>query len=438
MKLFISYARVDTAQVVQIVEILRSGGHDPWFDHRLLPGQDWKQELHNAVAASDAIVYMLTPESVASEWCQWEFADAVKLKKPVVPVLLREETQVPPVLSRFQFANFSSGVTPHSVAKLMGGLTQLLIEQPIADIPDAPENPIGIPAQVVIEDNLSTDDPAQTLEVVAALSPPDVSEFLPPPFAWCEIPAGKVTLVAGGYVKKPTVFDVDRFWIAKYPITNAQYQVFVDAKDGYANGTWWDYSTHAHQWWQRHPRPEITGYSGNDLPRTKVTWYESVAFGRWLTARAVSLHSYDAMPDTSEKWGIRLATEQEWQRAAQGDDGLDYPWGDGFDPRRANTEEGGVGRPTAVTRFERGASPFGVMNMSGNVWEWCLTDWESGNGSMNSDHYRVLRGGSWGSDQSNARAALRYVSYPFSWYGDSYFGFRVAAVHWHGEDRNYV
>lgn len=128
--------------------------------------------------------------------------------------------------------------------------------------------------------------------------------------------------------------------------------------------------------------------AGDDFPRTDVSWYEAVAFCRWLTEKALILHP----SGTSDHWEIRLPSEQEWQRAAQGNDGREYPWGNRFDKARANTFESGIGAATPVTRFTGGASPFGVMDMCGNVWEWCLTDLNTGSRDTSVNGPRMLRG----------------------------------------------
>ena len=132
--------------------------------------------------------------------------------------------------------------------------------------------------------------------------------------------------------------------------------------------TWWDYSADAKQWRVNNPQPKKTRFSGENLPRTNVKWYEAIAFCRWLTAQI------GARGDMS----ITLPTEQQWQRAAQGDDGREYPWGREFDMNKCNTQESGIGQTTPVTQYPQGASPYGVLDMSGNVWEWCLTDYRSG------------------------------------------------------------
>ena len=146
MRLFISYAHVDKAIVKDwVVSKLVAGGHDVWFDDRLVAGQDWKQQLSDEIERSDALVYCMTPESVASDWCQWELARAVDLGKPVIPVLMQARTQLPDQLKKLQYVNFSDGPTGDAVARLMGGLQNLSPAQ----IPPAPADPRGKPAQAV-------------------------------------------------------------------------------------------------------------------------------------------------------------------------------------------------------------------------------------------------------------------------------------------------
>jgi formylglycine-generating enzyme required for sulfatase activity len=422
MRLFISYAHADAGQVKQIADILRVGGHDPWFDHKLLPGQDWQAELLAAITACDEFVYVLTPESVASEWCQWEFAEAVKQGKPIVPVLLRK-CAPPKTISRYQYADFTDGITPETTARLIAGVYTAL-KIPAADIPPAPLNPQGTPAQAfqpLPSETRAGFKPAPT----TPLQLPDLSAILPPPFEWCPIPAGQVTLEAGGYVPESgQTFDVPGFAMAKYPITNAQFDVFAKAKDGYADPQWWDFSDDAKAWRKQNATPLDPAFGGvGDHPRANVTWYEAVAFCRWLTWKALT-------PNPSPEWRgekiqITLPTERQWQRAAQGDDGRKYPWGNTFNVNCCNTSEGGIRQTTPVTAYPNGASPFGVMDMAGNVWEWCLTDYNTGADDVNkSAGRRVLRGGSFNSFQDFAAASSRDF-YDFPNHRNDYIGLRV-------------
>ncbi len=103
----------------------------------------WKQLL-----TAMRFVYALTPDSVVSEWCQWEFARAVELGKPVLPVLLRKTQAIPKEISRFQYADASSGFTVMVVAQIMGGLAHIATFR-VQSIPSAPANPGGAPAQAM-------------------------------------------------------------------------------------------------------------------------------------------------------------------------------------------------------------------------------------------------------------------------------------------------
>ncbi|MBN1201125.1 MAG: Hsp70 family protein [Anaerolineae bacterium] len=178
MRLFISYARVDKLQVEELVKILQDAGHIPWFDANLLPGQDWKAILLKEVKACDAFVYTLTPDSVASEWCQWEFSEAVKARKPIIPVLIREKTTIPAAISRYQYADFSEGPTPRVIARLLGGLHQIAITVPAADAPDAPRAPEGIPARVPWTEQAKRYRPQTTSQRYMTRITPDESRQL--------------------------------------------------------------------------------------------------------------------------------------------------------------------------------------------------------------------------------------------------------------------
>ncbi|NOQ63764.1 MAG: SUMF1/EgtB/PvdO family nonheme iron enzyme [Methyloprofundus sp.] len=208
--------------------------------------------------------------------------------------------------------------------------------------------------------------------------------ILLPDIDWVEIPAAKFIY---GEKESQQTLHLEKFYISRYPITNSQYQSFMDA-GGYQDKRYWQGLIK--------PEPKEPRWSHSNRPRETVNWYEAVAFSRWLT----------------EQLGlaIRLPTEQQWEKAARGTAGLEYPWGELYQSGYANTnEEQGLQATTAVGVFQQGASPYGVLDMAGNVWEWCLNKYESPEmiDSDNSGDSRVLRGGSWLLNSMSSRCALR-------------------------------
>lgn len=374
MRLFISYSHEDKPWVETLWRAIREDTvHDAWIDRKILVGQDWWSTILDEIEASDAFVYVLTPDSADSVYCRAESSYALALNKPVIPLMLKP-CAGPTVLSHLQYKSIRDGASMESVLLTV---TNSLFEinehraryAPPRSRPVRPPAPQRAAAKVAVPPAAAPQSAAPKVAV---------ADLLPPPFEWIEIPAGRVTLapIYG-------TFDLAVFALAKYPITNAQFQVFVDAKDGYCNATWWRYSSEAFEWRNNTPQPMKTAFAGDDLPRTNVNWYTAVAFCYWLSAR------------TGEP--VMLPTEAQWQRAAQGDDGRTYPWGNTEpDETRCNFAKH-VGQATPVTRYPKGASPYGVMDMSGNVWEWGLnlTDDPAGT-AVTGGSLRVLRGGSFG------------------------------------------
>lgn len=148
MRLFLTYSRENQDVARRLDELLEAGGHASWFDQQLLPGQDWKRELEQEIAACDVYIYLLSDASLASEWCEWEFATAVRHGKTVIPALLQADLALPDVLSRLQYADLTDGITPASIARLMGAL-MLVQRVPPADSPTPPANPRGAPARAL-------------------------------------------------------------------------------------------------------------------------------------------------------------------------------------------------------------------------------------------------------------------------------------------------
>jgi len=175
------------------------------------------------------------------------------------------------------------------------------------------------------------------------------------------------------------------YYLAKTPVTNAQYAAFVDGA-GHSPPRYW-----------RGARPP----RGKDQhPVVSVSWYDAMAYCRWLVQ--VTGKPY------------RLPTEAEWEKAARGTEGPKYPWGDAWDAGRCNTKESGREDTTPVGLYPEGASPYGLLDMAGNVWEWTSSlHWaypyqpDDGREDHSTPESRVLRGGSWLDLYDSARAAYR-------------------------------
>lgn len=235
-----------------------------------------------------------------------------------------------------------------------------------------------------------------------------IPDNLPAPFAWCEIPAGEATLEFPGDRGKQT-FDVPRFFMSKYPITNAQWDMFSQADDGYTNPRWWEFSEPAKQWHERNPQPKSHAMAWGEHPKIQVTWFEALAFCGWL----------------SDKTGlsIRLPNEQQWQWAAQGADRWVFPWGDTFDAKMTNTDASDIGKTNSVTQYAQYPSPFGVLDMGGNVYEWCVPEVIDIVTKLN----RVpVRGASYQSIEHFARCTSRQTYRAGQTYDD--LGFRIVCV----------
>lgn len=162
-------------------------------------------------------------------------------------------------------------------------------------------------------------------------------------------------------------------------------------------------------------------------PRERVNWYQAMAFCRWFSQQ---LGGASDLKKVAE-WAVRLPTEYEWEKAVHDADGRIYPYQGDFDPAKANTSETNIGQTSAVGIIPNGASPYDVQDLSGNVWEWCLSDYQKtkldpNKENLSSNAYRVLRGGAWFVNQGDARAVFRHDSYPIIRLDG--FGFRVVGV----------
>jgi len=248
--------------------------------------------------------------------------------------------------------------------------------------------------------------------------------------------------------------NLPAFYIARYPTTVAQFQAFVDAK-GYAVERYWAEARAAGFWREGQTkrrslrlegekveqveewsdRPERYGgvFDLPNHPQVGLSWYEALAYGRWLTD---ALRQDERTPEPlrtllrERDWAVMLPSEAQWEKAARSTDGRLFPWGDDPDPNRANYADTQIGATSAVGCFPGGASPCGALDMAGNVWQWTRSlyqgypyDPTDGRESLDGSGPRVVRGGSFGNRGSGVRCAYRFRYDPDYWYWS--FGFRV-------------
>ncbi len=218
-----------------------------------------------------------------------------------------------------------------------------------------------------------------------------------------DVPEGMVLIPKG-----PFWYGEDRvrreipndYYMDVYLVTNDQYNEFMLA-NGYGSKKYW--SDEGWTWKKKKQvnRPDIwtdSEWNIADHPVVGVSWYEAEAYAKWADKR--------------------LPSEEEWEKAARGTEGREYPWGDEFDKEKCNSEASGYRKTTSVTKYVNGLSPYGCYDMAGNVWEWCAS-WDD-----QSRLRPVVRGGSWADIPEFLRASVRGRD-PIANRGN-YLGFRLA------------
>lgn len=218
--------------------------------------------------------------------------------------------------------------------------------------------------------------------------------------------------------------ELDAFYLGKHEVTNAQWRKFRD-DPGYNDPKYWPGGRPVPKdqvpyWTMANNHGGGTPDSDN-YPVIGVNWDSAVAFCNWLSAKTGKTY--------------RLPTEAEWEKAARGTDQRRYPWGNTIDATQANfvgTQPYDTVRPVGF--FEKNVSPYGAMDMAGNLMEWC-SDWYQRDYYASSPKknpkgpekgvYRVLRGGHFFVEAFDSRTYARSAAWP-SFLGHRMVGFRLA------------
>jgi formylglycine-generating enzyme required for sulfatase activity len=384
LRVFLCHASSDKPAVRELYRRLHDDGIDAWLDEEdLLPGQDWQRAIPKAVRDSDVVLVCLSRNSInKAGYVQKEikFALDVADEQPedtifLIPLKL-EECNVPERLSRWQWVNLPN---PNGYERLMRALHVRATDLGLSISP--------------------TQAAPSSVRTIAGI------EF-------ARIPAGKFLM--GSKDDNKLAFDDEKpqhtveipydYWMARYPVTNDQFAKFVEASA---------YRFSVEKDWKKKA----------DHPVANVLWHDAVEYCKWLDTLA-----RDSLP--SQGLVVRLPTAAEWEKAARGKYGNEWPWGNEFDPSKCNSKEGTKGGTTPVGAYSpQGDSPYGVADMAGNVWEWTVNLWgpdsskpqygypyqsKDGREKLDApdDVYRIVRGGSFRGSARLVRTASRDRSVP--------------------------
>lgn len=390
MRIFLSYASQDHETGKSIYLALRDQGHKVFFDRADLPaGEEFHNRIRDAIEKSYLFVILISPQAIDDgSYTLTELAIAEKARIKLLPVILHKPDieQLPASIRTVTFLE-TAGNLPGAVAAEVHRIASDLRRQRLKYCLAA-SAVIAVISGVAIYVMTTR----SKMERMGKDGAPAVS-----------IPAG--TFFMGDDEESPRreVF-VDAFYMDKYEVTVARYAKFLKATGNVKPPEQWD---------------TVDVENGADLPVVGVDWQDASNYCHWA--------------------GRRLPTEAEWEKAARGSDGRKYPWGnDAPKPDRAR-----FGRPyqnpvyrdgvARVGTYSQGASPFGIDDLSGNVWEW-VADWFSENFSgedlrnprgPSSGTGKVLRGGGWYDQPDRLTTTKRMYASPTHRADD--IGFRCAS-----------
>jgi len=431
LRVFLCHASQDKPAVRELYKKLASEKWiEPWLDEEnLLPGQDFDLEIYKAARDADAIIICLSKISVAKDgYVNKEIRRALDAadEKPegaiyIIPLRLDDCNPSFERLKKIQWLDYFTSTAHEKLTRSLRLRADTLKIETL-------ENKVEPIARE--DDGL------------------DLYRFI-------EIPVQKDSKVSYP------------FWIGKYPVTNVQYERFVNSPD-FANPVYWlefpkfdkdckpigDWGREGWNWLQKKlkkskkllPRlwdDKDFGRSKPNNPVVEISWYEASAYCEWLFQKWLVLQENKANPNLKPQ-AIRLPLDTEWSVAAGGEtpEGR-HPWDEAGKAttslkeilRRANIRESGIEHTTPVNVYPLGKSSSGVMDMGGNVWEWQVNyhDEKQSSLGLRGDSwggFRILAitprdDGSWLRSLGFARVAFRDSGHPDN--GNCDIGFRVAA-----------
>jgi formylglycine-generating enzyme required for sulfatase activity len=393
-QVFISHATQDADFAHRLADGLKQLGVQVWIaPDSIRPGEGWVKAIERGLRESSHVVIVLTPAALESQWVEKETDVAIALERKgriqILPLDV-EACDVPLLLSSYQMMSFRRGYDT-GFGRLSGVLgLSLTSPEPVRP----PEMSQRAAAPQVMRPAIT--EPRQPFEPELVLIP--AGEFL------MGSDPEKDKYAEDDEQPQHRVYLLD-YYIAKTPVTNTQYLAFVQAAS-------YDVPEH----WKRGKPP----VGQENHPIISVSWRDAIAYCRWLFEVTGKLY--------------RLPSEAEWEKGARGGFFLDgdtaantpnpspgriYPWGDTWDAKWCNTKEGGKGGTTPVGAYPQGASPYGLLDMAGNVREWTLSLYrpypyqsDDGREDSHAEGTFVLRGGAWFYYRRFARVCDRNVTPP--------------------------
>jgi len=477
-QVFISYSRKDLAFVEHLAEDLQAAGLEVWYDlSGLEGGTRWGKEIQSAIQNSQIFVVVLSPNSIDSEWVEKEFMYANSLKRKIIP-LLYKPCETPMWFINLHFIDVQGdnydrhfwiilkamGVKPEDKVKEVPPVAEVASPQAATEIHVPPAQPVvpAVPKAISLRGRIkispvwivglvgvvaligfgiwdmpalaarrastpgSTDTttplPTTTPTLILTLAPsltPTItlaptatlgidSTWMRPAdgMAMVYVPEGNFSMGSdNGNADEQPVHPVylDAFRIDKTEVTNVMYGQCVKTGDCQMPSSL--KSTLRSSYFYN---PQYANY-----PVIYVNWYDAHDYCLWA--------------------GARLPSEAEWEKAARGTDGRVYPWGNDSPNKSLLNYNHYVGDTTAVGSYPSGVSPYGALDMAGNVWEWVNDSFDANYYSQSptsnppgpaSSSLRVLRGGTWDMSGNGIRSAYR--GWNGAWNAFYYFGFRCA------------
>ncbi len=377
-RIFISYSRVDEPFARKIARSLSDMGAQVWLDVEDIPaGMKWSTAIQQGLNVCQIMLLIVSPESMASNNVEDEWQYFLDNKKPIIPILFRPAEKHFQI-NRLQHVDFHNGSYQTAFERLMRELSAKGL--PLANSMDLPQPRPQQPVATSPRIEFTTAPPPKPAEPAAGTRMTDDKGV-----EMVYVPAGKFMMGSDENDDEKPIHEVQittPFWLDLTPVTNESYARFIN-DGGYKNSTWW---TKAGWVWvqvQKVTEPEnYEGFNDPLQPRVGISWYESLAYGAWR--------------------GGRLSTEAEWEWAARGSQNRLYPWGDTFDAKHIIFNENSS-RKTAVVGSgirQSGASWVGALDMSGNVWEWCSSLYQSypyhaddGRENLDDEGSRIVRAG---------------------------------------------